>query len=150
VAKYVGHYSYAEPVWEYMVKPSVQGVSLLYHEAEELRWLLEKQLQAFKRDDPDADDYLKLLAEYESAHAKGLIAEHRYLERLANHQFSLGELVKWNPVAVDSAVDLRTLALYLDHCGAHIGQCEELDIDEDRKPKVHAWYRALEFQGWYR
>jgi len=157
VAKYVDVYSDDDPVWERIADhPGYQGVSLIYHEIEELRWLLDRELQAYRRNDPFHPDhggyrgYERLLRESDSAHAVGLIAEHRYLQTLAEYKFTLGELIVWNPIAEDSAVDLQLLRSCMDKRDWDMVRPGELVIDRTRRSTVYAWYRDLGFRGEYR
>lgn len=160
-AKYVSIYSKksGDPVWKYIARPSIQGVSLLFHEAEELRWFLDKRLQAFKRDDPQGNDYRTMVVEYTPGHATGLIAEHRYNARRAfqtDHDFRLGELILWNPIAGDPDYDLDTVKKYRCNSAWNIAnhnqpwrvvQTGDLEVRQDYEDQVRTWYHTQHFQG---
>ncbi len=116
IAMYVTYYV-EDPVSEHMAKLGPQGVSLFYHEGEELRWLIDNGYQPFMRAPkrvpkglkPTESEWKKLVEASDLAHARGLIEEHRYLQKRSPEKFLLGDLVKGNPVASGPKGDLQVL-----------------------------------------
>jgi len=156
VARYATFYV-EDPVWEHMAKPGPQGVSLFYHEGEELRWLIDNGYQPFMRDPsrvpvglrPSKRAWKRLVAAYPQAHAEGLVREHRYLQKRSGGKFSLGELVKWNPIAEDPEPDLRLLKRLVIAGALSSISLGDLHVNAANEHEVSVWYKRLRL-NWYK
>jgi len=141
-----------DPVYSYVATAGEQGVSLVYHEATELGWYYERDLDPFEQLERRREDPRQGSDVYQQAHAQGLLAEHRYLEKLAladGKRFRLGELIRWNPVSARPQFDLRRLARYLREWPEADVSPDELLVRAELKEAVYAWYWDRCFRGHY-
>ncbi|MCI0460544.1 MAG: hypothetical protein L0Z62_26620 [Gemmataceae bacterium] len=141
-----------DPVYTYVATAGEQGVSLLYHEATEMAWYYERGLDPFEQLERRRKDPRDGSENYRQAHSLGLIAEHRYLEKLAltdGKQFRLGELIRWNPVSARPEFDLRRLLRFVREPGATDVSPDDLLVRTELRQPVYAWYWDRGARGHY-
>lgn len=148
VCRYLDYSS--EPAYRYVLKGGLQGVSLIYHEAEELDWYFKKPLNPFGRIRRQRKNPKGEWQNYLQAHALGLIAEHHFLKERAQaegHSFQIGELIRWNPVSAHQVFDFRTVRKYVRENGETRVSANELTVRAAKKQAVIDWYRSQGFEG---
>jgi len=147
VCKYVDYYG--DPAYRFIILGGIQGVSIIEHELTEMAWFYEHDYDPFGRlgQEAGADEQM-----YAVAHAHGLIAEHRYLQNWASadgKDFLLGELIRWNPGSGRPAADLKYVLTHVHKHKVQEVSDDELQIREEQKTRVYAWYREQQFEGYY-
>lgn len=143
VGKYLVYFG-TELYWRVILEDDARGYSLLLHEGVELDWYAGQGVNAF-----DAEEQRRW---YREAHSLALLAEHRFLQAVAQgmgYAFTLAQLIMHNPHGDPPDPDQGwdgDWQLVLEYQRASLTAAEQVYRPE-RQSEVEEFYRRLGFQG---
>jgi hypothetical protein len=122
--------------WDVILAGGVRGYSLFLHEAVELQWYAERNVNPF--------DASQQIGPYSEAHSLALLVEHRFLQGVARamgHDFSLRELIVCNPHGDPPQRDWNDV---WTHRQRELSPADA-DFNSSHEPQVQQFYQRLGF-----